>query len=55
MSRLAIKGRKFVDEHGREVILHGLKVLCRCRETGHFYPDFEKAYVQNQVQTGRRN
>ena len=44
MGRLTIQGTRFVDEHGREVILHGLNVLCRGRETGHFYPDFEKAF-----------
>ena len=44
MGRITVQGTKFTDENGREVILHGLNVLCRGRETGHFYPDFEKAF-----------
>ena len=40
--KLTVNGSKFLDENGREVILHGLNVLCR--KAPHFYPEFEKAF-----------
>ncbi len=40
--KLTVNGTKFLDENGREVILHGLNVLCR--KAPHFYPEFEKAF-----------
>lgn len=42
MDRLSIKGTKFVDEQGREVLLNGLNVLQR--HDDHFYPEFEKDF-----------
>ncbi len=44
MEKLYLKDLSFVNESGREVILHGLNVLCRGRETGHIYPELEKAF-----------
>ena len=42
MDRLSIKGTKFVDVQGREVLLNGLNVLQR--HDDHFYPGFEKDF-----------
>lgn len=42
MEKLILQGTRFLNESGREVILHGVNVLCR--ERGHFYPDFEAAF-----------
>lgn len=44
MEKLTVKGTRFVNESGKEVILHGLNVLQRQRENNHFYPGFEKAF-----------
>lgn len=44
MEKLTLKGTRFVNESGKEVILHGLNVLQRQRENNHFYPGFEKAF-----------
>lgn len=44
MEKVLIKGTKFVNESGREVILHGVNVLCREAALGHFYPGFEDAF-----------
>lgn len=44
MEKLTLKGTRFVNESGKEVILHGLNVLQRQRENNHFYPEFEKAF-----------
>lgn len=42
MEKLLIKGTRFVNESGKEILLHGENVLCRSAELGHFYPDFEE-------------
>lgn len=44
MEQLRLQGTKFVNESGKEVILHGVNVLCRERDNGHFYPGFENAF-----------
>lgn len=44
MEKIILKGTKFINEAGKEIILHGVNVLCREAELGHFYPDFEKAF-----------
>lgn len=44
MEKIMLKGTKFVNESGREIILHGVNVLCREANLGHFYPDFENAF-----------
>lgn len=44
MEKIILKGNRFTNESGREVILHGVNVLCREAKTGHFYPDFENAF-----------
>lgn len=44
MEKLTLKDTRFVNERGKEVILHGLNVLQRQRENNHFYPGFEKAF-----------
>lgn len=44
MEKLTLKDTRFVNESGKEVILHGLNVLQRQRENNHFYPGFEKAF-----------
>lgn len=44
MEQLKLQGMKFVTESGKEVILHGVNVLCRERDNGHFYPGFENAF-----------
>ena len=41
MEKLTLKDTRFVNESGKEVILHGLNVLQRQRENNHFYPGFE--------------
>ena len=38
MEKLLLKDLSFVTESGKQVILHGVNVLCRGRETGHIYP-----------------
>lgn len=43
MEALNIKGMRFVNEAGREVLLQGVNVLCRDGALGHFYPHFEEA------------
>lgn len=42
MEKLYLKGTRFVNASGKEVILHGENVLCRDASSGHFYPDFEE-------------
>ena len=44
MEKIILKGTKFLNESGKEIILHGVNVLCREAELGHFYPDFENAF-----------
>lgn len=44
MEKLLLKDLSFVTESGKQVILHGVNVLCRGRETGHIYPEIEKAF-----------
>lgn len=44
MEKILLNGTRFINESGREVILHGMNVLCRDAALGHFYPDFENAF-----------
>lgn len=44
MEQLKLQGMKFVNESGKEVILHGVNVLCRERDNNHFYPGLENAF-----------
>ena len=44
MEKLFLKDMTFVNESGRQVILHGENILCREREMGHIYPDLAKAF-----------
>lgn len=44
MERILLKGTKFMNESGKEIILHGVNVLCREASLGHFYPGFENAF-----------
>jgi len=44
MEKLKLAGTKFVNESGRQVILHGVNVLDRGREHGHIYPELESAF-----------
>lgn len=44
MERILLKGTRFVNESNKEIILHGVNVLCREAGLGHFYPDFENAF-----------
>ena len=44
MEKLFLKDMSFVTEDGKQVILHGVNVLCRGRETGHIYPNIEKSF-----------
>lgn len=39
-----MNGTRFTNESGKEIILHGVNVLCREAALGHLYPDFEKAF-----------
>lgn len=41
VSRVTVDGRRFVDVAGREVILHGINVVCKDPTTGHMYPDMD--------------
>ena len=45
MEKLYLKDLAFVTGSGKQVILHGMNVLCRGRETGHIYPEIEKAFT----------
>lgn len=44
MEKILLNGTRFTNESGREIILHGVNVLCREAALGHFYPDFENAF-----------
>ena len=44
MEKILLKGTRFINESGREVLLHGVNVLCREAKLGHFYPKFEDAF-----------
>ena len=44
MEKLYLKDMSFVTKSGKQVILHGVNVLCRGRETGHIYPEIEKSF-----------
>ncbi len=44
MEKIILKGTKFYNESGKQVLLHGVNVLCREAELGHFYPGFENAF-----------
>ena len=44
MEKLYLKDQMFVTESGKQVILHGVNVLCRPRETGHIYPGIGNAF-----------
>ncbi len=44
MEKIFIDGSRFVNASGKQVILHGINILCRGRETGHIYPDLERDY-----------
>ena len=44
MKKIMLKGTRFVNESGGEIILHGVNVLCRDAGLGHFYPHFEDAF-----------
>ncbi len=44
MEKLFLKEKSFVNASGKQVILHGENILCRGRETGHIYPEIEKAF-----------
>ncbi len=44
MEKIILKDKRFYNESGKEVLLHGLNVLCRSRENGHFYPELEKDF-----------
>lgn len=45
MEQLNLQGMKFVTESGKQVILHGVNVLCRERDNGHFYPGLDRKSV----------
>ena len=38
MERITLKGTRFVNESGKEVLLHGENILCRDASLGHIYP-----------------
>lgn len=44
MEKLLLNDMSFVTESGKQVILHGVNVLCRGRETGHIYPGIEESF-----------
>lgn len=44
MEKILLNGTRFINESGREIILHGVNVLCREAELGHLYPNFENAF-----------
>lgn len=44
MEKIILKGTKFVNESGKQILFHGINVLCREASLGHFYPDFENAF-----------
>lgn len=44
MEKILLNGTRFQNESGKEIILHGVNVLCREAELGHLYPNFENAF-----------
>lgn len=44
MEKILLSKTSFRNESGREIIFHGVNVLCREADLGHFYPDFESAF-----------
>ncbi len=42
MEKIRLQGTRFVNESGKQVLLHGENVLCREASLGHFYPCFEE-------------
>lgn len=44
MEKIGLRGTKFVNESGKEIIFQGINVLCREAKLGHMYPDFAQAF-----------
>ena len=45
MEKLTLQGMKFVNESGKEVILHGMNILARERTNGHIYPGLRESFA----------
>lgn len=45
MEKITVKGNKFLDESGREVLLHGINFVCKEKKQNYMWPDHEKLFT----------
>lgn len=44
MERITVKGSKFINESGNEVLLQGINFVCKEKEKGYLWPEQEKLF-----------
>ena len=45
MKRVTVKGNKFVDESGREILLQGINFVCKEKKQGYLWPEHKKLFA----------
>lgn len=45
MERIAVKGTKFVNESGNEVLLQGINFVCKEKDQGYLWPEHKKLFA----------
>lgn len=44
MEKITVKGAKFINESGREVLLQGINFVCKEKERGYLWPEHKKLF-----------
>ncbi len=44
MEKLTVKGTRFVDGSGREVLLQGINFVCKEKKLGYLWPDHRRLF-----------
>lgn len=45
MEKITVRGTKFVNESGREVLLQGINFVCKEKQLGYIWPEHEKLFA----------